>query len=91
MRGVWWEIRRLWRTNRLLATPTPVVCSPQHVINLATAISTSTVRPQGTLVTSDDNFTVLKVYANCVLFEECKSHTKVVWRMATDLQMSLQL
>ena len=35
---------------RLLTTPTPVVCPPQHVHDLATAICDSTARPKGILV-----------------------------------------
>ena len=73
---------------RLLATPTPVVFPPQHVLDLATAIRDSTARHKGSLVTFDDTFIVLKVYANCILSSECKSHTEAVWRTATDLQMS---
>ena len=73
---------------RLLATLTPVVLPPQHVLDVATVIRDSTARHKGSLVTFDDTFTVLKVYANCVLCTECKSHTEAVWRTTTDFQMS---
>ena len=36
---------------KVLMTPTPVFCPPQHVIDLATAIRDSTARTKGTIVT----------------------------------------
>ena len=73
------EIAALEDQVRLLATPTPVVLSPQHVLDLATAIRETIARHKGSSATFDDTFTVLKVYANCVLLStECKSHTEAV-------------
>ena len=47
---------------RLLTTPTPVVCPPQHVLDLATAFRASMARQGGTLVTFEDKLLVLRVY-----------------------------
>ena len=63
---------------RLLTTPTPLVLPPQQVLNLTTATRHTTAMTKGTLITFDDTFTVLKVYANCVLSTECMSHTEAV-------------
>ena len=46
---------------RLLATPTPVVLPPHHVLDLATAIRDTTARHKGSLVIFDDTFIVIKV------------------------------
>ena len=43
---------------RLLKTSTPVVCPPQHVLDLATIFRASMARQRGTLVTFEDKLLV---------------------------------
>ena len=84
------ELEKLELESRIrqLLEPTPLVRPPQHVLDLAATIRDQTARQRGTIVSFDDSYLVLKIYANFVLSPMCQSHTDAVDLTAVALQMS---
>ena len=84
------ELEMLDLENKIksLLERTPRLRPPQHVLHLASTIRAQTARQKGTIVSFNDSYLVLKVYANFVLSPQCQSHTEAVEWTTTALQMS---
>ena len=81
------ELEKLDLENEIksLCEPTPLLRPPEHVLDLESTIRAQTARQKGTIVSFNDSYLVLKVYANFILSPQCQSHTEST---TTALQMS---